>query len=585
MNNLKSIGIDLSRFSPQKLFFILISLQFLIAPFYYQPNFGGEGLYLPYNSAVWIIAVWIIAAASILIIRNKKIILPRYWFGLALLPIGSLISGFIIENTNPTEWLVRISVIFGGYLFFISLFQFQLKPKHIEQSLYILLAMGIISAAYGIFQIHFDVSILKIIPISSNGRPVGIFQQINLQASMMATFLVLIYYLISRPALLSMSFFMKVVLCLSAFLASYTIAASGSRVGLLAATLGLLLLIISRWKLFKLQKRTFAMVLIMTISGATLQTDGLDKTVSKFDRAMGGMETDIRWKVYKVSWELFTEKPLFGHGLGSFQKVFQDKRAEYNRINPLFMESSPRFSHPHNEIVFWLVEGGILSLIGIVVAAIVTFIQLIRIGIQRGGAYASLLIPIVLHSLVELPFYISNTHWLILLFILFITHYNYRKEISTTQLSKSAESLVPITFIINACFSSWILIQAQISNYSLVSYFTSKDKKVEFLEIAKSSFYFRDYAIYLDLKSKIKKSLKDKNPGPIIEFISHTENLIKRTPAIEYYLSLIAVYHSINELDQRDKLFNEAQAIYGKSKKLLRLQKIININKNKDLNN
>lgn len=387
---------DSSLKKPQRLFFILFGILFLIAPFYYQPNLGGEGLFIPHNSSLWIVASWIIASASFLIYKNQQIILPKHWLGLALLPIGALFTGYIAANNNPTEWIIRISVIIGGYLFFLSLFQYQLKSKHIERSLYIVLAMGLIAGAYGIIQSQTGaLNLGHIMPVSPGNQAVGIFQQVNLQASIMATLLILTFYLASRPALKSFSLIVKITLIIAAITASFTIAYSGSRVGLVSAIIGLSLLALGRWKLIQNAKIMFSILTLSVILGATLGQSGLTKTTHKLDRAIGGVEADIRWHMYNLSWQIFTEEPITGHGLGSFQKVFQEERAKYQKNGGSALEAAPRFSHPHNEIIFWLVEGGIIAIIGILAAAIYTFLQLIKLGWQRGFGYAALLLSLI----------------------------------------------------------------------------------------------------------------------------------------------------------------------------------------------
>ncbi|MGH1432276.1 MAG: Wzy polymerase domain-containing protein [Neptuniibacter sp.] len=566
-----------SKFTSQNLFFLLLVLQFVIAPFYYQPNFGGEGLYLPYNSSVWVVAVWIIAAASLLIYRTRSITLPKYWFGLAMLPIGAITTGFLVDTTNSTEWLTRLCVITGGYLFFLALFQFKATPKQIDQSLYVLLAMGMIAATYGIFQVHGIGEIYSFIPRGGDGTPIGIFQQVNIQASLMATLLVLVYYLISRPTIKSTGFVVKVALCFSAFSASYLIAASGSRVGLLGAFIALSILIMGRWRLLQLHKGIFFIIILFTAVGAASQSSGLLKSSAKFDRALGGMEADVRWKVYKISWDLFLESPITGHGLGSFQKVFQDKRRTYQQENILHLGKAPRFSHPHNELFLWLVEGGLISLTGILVAAIVTFLQLIRVGWQRGSGYAALLIPIALHSQVELPFYTSNTHWLLLLFLLFITHLHCKKKTPTTGLSLAANRLIPITFMSVAIIGSWFLIQAQIANAHLVKYAASRNTQQQYLNAPVSSYYFRQHALYLLYRHQMLEGLKNKEALPVLELINYTELLLETNPALMYYIELINAYNILGETEKRDQKLQEALNTYESNQKLLYIKQQIDL--------
>ena len=63
----------------------------------------------------------------------------------------------------------------------------------------------------------------------------------------------------------------------------------------------------------------------------------------------------MRWTVLKTSLALFAERPWMGWGVGSFAAVFLE------RAGPLGLGS---ISHPHNELVLWLVEGGLVGLAG-----------------------------------------------------------------------------------------------------------------------------------------------------------------------------------------------------------------------------
>ncbi|WP_299177062.1 PglL family O-oligosaccharyltransferase [uncultured Neptuniibacter sp.] len=564
---------DSSLQKPQKLFFVLFGILFLLAPFYYQPNLGGEGLYIPHNTSLWIVASWIIAAASFLVYRTEEIILPRYWFGLALLPIGAVITGLIAENNNPIEWLVRLSVIIGGYLFFIALFQFRLTSRHVERSLYIILASGIILATYGCIQIVIGGQNIGFVPISPNHIPVGIFQQINLQASAMATLLVLVYYLVSRPTVRSMGWIVQLTLLIAATVASYMIAISGSRVGLLGASLGLFILFLGRWKLFQHAKKLLILVIIATIAGGLLGSSGLAKTSAKFDRAIGGVEADIRWKVYSISWELFTEKPLIGHGLGSFQKVFQDKRAEKQVNNELSLGNAPRFSHPHNEFIHWLVEGGLLSVIGVIAAIIITFIQLSKDGWQRGAGYASLLLPIALHSQVELPFYISNFHWLLLLFLLFIVNQAGKLKYSTNSISESAQKTLPISIAITLIFTTFLLVRDHTAYAGIVNYYKSRQSAPQHLTTGLNSIYFYDQATYLRLKRNMMVGIRKGDSQNALEFLAWSEYMLKISPQLNLYADRAIAFDFLQEKESRDKEIRIGESIYLNHPMIIKLKK------------
>lgn len=558
----------------QKIFFGLFVLLFLVAPFYYQPNFGGDGLYLPFNSSVWGVACWVVVIASLISFREGTVVLPRYWFSLLLIPLNALVIGVIAENNNPTEWLVRVSAIVGGYLFLLSLFQYSLRSRHIDIILCVFVVMGGIAATYGFVQIYPGFHIEGIVPYSENYLPTGIFQHVNVQASLMSTVLVLIYYLLSRPALANTSLVVGAGLCIVALLASYTVAISGSRVGLLGAALGLILLFLGRWKLFKFRRKTVIAVIACTVIGIMLGNEGIERSSAKLDRAMGSMDHDIRWKVYSLSWELFKEAPLAGHGLGSFEKVFQEKRAEYQVSGKLSLGQAPKFTHPHNELIFWMVEGGLLAILGILIATLFTIVQLIKLGWQRGLGYAALLLPIALHTQVELPFYISATHWLVILVLVFLVHQHVGKvEIAITSISSAARIAIPACFLVFSLLCTSFLVQTQVAYAGIFRYLYGQEKDPKFLQLGQNNFYFQEYTTYLVLRREMLIGLRIGNQKPVEAFAIWAEEHIKTSPDVYVYKDLAFAYNAMGNTALRDRTMRKALSIYEQNKALVDLKK------------
>ncbi|EAR61730.1 PglL family O-oligosaccharyltransferase [Neptuniibacter caesariensis] len=570
---------DSSYKKPQKLFFALFGILFLIAPFYYQPNLGGEGLFIPHNSTIWIVATWIIAAASFMIYRTNEIVLPRYWFGLALMPIGAWITGFVAVNNNPTEWLVRLSAITGGYLFFLSLFQFRLTKQQIVNALIIVVLMGFIAAFFGLAQALGWSKHFSFIPFSPSQTPVGIFQQINIQTSFMVTMLVLILYIASSFTQSKISPAVTLLLIITAFFASYTVSLSGSRVGLLGIALSLPLMLISRWKELCTKKSILIGLLLTMCIGGFLGKEGVISTSNKIERSItniGGMEGDIRWKIYIQSWEIFKESPLIGHGLGSFQKVFQERRADIQTQGITSFGDAPRFSHPHNEFIFWLVEGGALSVIGILCAVAATLTLFYKLGWRKGLSLTALLIPITLHTQVELPFYISNTPWLLFLFLLFLCH-NYDKKIFSTEvISTAARTTISLSFFFISLVSSFALVNAQSANAGIVKYLQLNQSYPQNLLPALNNAYFREYATYLALRRQLFLGIKGKKLEPAKTYIQWAENSLKTVPAPQTYRDLVIAYHYLGDENNARRTLQHALSIYSEDMGLLELSEKIN---------
>ncbi|VTR25979.1 Lipid A core - O-antigen ligase and related enzymes [Serratia fonticola] len=87
--------------------------------------------------------------------------------------------------------------------------------------------------------------------------------------------------------------------------------------------------------------------------------------------------------------------------------------------------------HPHNELLLWWVEGGLIALLGmlilvwaglkLVARSRLRDMQAFSYGKASAGEALALcvaLLPIALHSQTEYPFYLSALHWLVFLLLL-----------------------------------------------------------------------------------------------------------------------------------------------------------------------
>ena len=113
------LGQDSDESRASKVLTILLSLLFLVAPFYYQDNLGGEGLNLPFNAVVWLPVLFIIAAAIFKIIESGEWVRPSYLWLILAMPIGLYLTGFVSgmdrpqlifqARTEPSYFLLAVS--------------------------------------------------------------------------------------------------------------------------------------------------------------------------------------------------------------------------------------------------------------------------------------------------------------------------------------------------------------------------------------------------------------------------------------------------------------------------------------------
>lgn len=233
-------------------------------------------------------------------------------------------------------------------------------------------------------------------------RPYGIFQQVNVLASFLATGLICSVWLWIKndknfPLIISMS---ALVISVALFLTQ-------SRTGMLGFLLALsIILIISAPQVrIKLIKIIFVIVL-----GAVIAS------IVRYQISLGTREYTgsnvARFELWLHSVEMIMAKPFSGWGFGSFEHDFARIRMDAHAYKNSF-----DVVHPHNEILYYWIEGGVLAFTGLMAILISWFLPLwkLRNNVERQLLW-SLTLPVVLHTMLEFPLYQSLPHlWLLLL--------------------------------------------------------------------------------------------------------------------------------------------------------------------------
>ncbi|MEH6577877.1 MAG: Wzy polymerase domain-containing protein, partial [Amphritea sp.] len=564
----------------QTLGLVLIGLLFLPASFYFQPNLGGEGMFIPFNSTVWIAATLVVSSAVLLMLKQGHITLPRYWLLLAALPAGIIISGFVVESFLPTEWLFRQLYILGGFCFLLALFQFRFTPKDLDKLIIIFLLASLAHATYGISQIIWP-GIYPAWIVPSNGTPYGIFQQINLQASLQATALLTAFFLISKPLCLRPMPGLSLLLLLTIFTSSFIVAYSGSRVGLLSALIGLLLLLIGRWKLLLGNKTLLvAAILLISLSGylgkeGALRATGKFQDLSILDESVATLGAGSRKNIYSIAFSLLKEAPVFGHGIGSFQKQWHDKKVDFITSHPEASLPPQRLSHPHNELMFWMVEGGLISISGIVITALTVLVAIFRCGWKRGVSYLALLLPVTLHTQVELPFYISNIHWFLLLSLLFLI-LQHDKVTKKINLSRAATISIASSAVILFAVTTFFMVHSIKANAGIVRFLESRMSQPRHLEAGLANPYFNEMAELQLMRTLLLRDLQARQNNFAPEFINWATAYLEYRPISQIYVDLARAHLAIGERDKALAVIAKGTAIYPTNKGISEAVMLIN---------
>ena len=104
---------------------------------------------------------------------------------------------------------------------------------------------------------------------------------------------------------------------------------------------------------------------------------------------------------------------------GRFEPGYIMYTARQHQLNQNYPAGIPSLTHPHNELLYWSIEGGLIPLLAIVFTSIFILARLYQT--NKGGRIATfaLFLPIILHNQIEYPFYHSAIHWITLILLVY----------------------------------------------------------------------------------------------------------------------------------------------------------------------
>jgi O-antigen polymerase len=545
---------------------VLLTALFLVAPFYIQSNMGGAGFDLPYNIAVWIVASWLIALSVYNLISKQQFIIPKLWPFLIAFPSIIVLNGLLVsEAALPDAWLFKQLYIIGGVFFLFGLFQFDLERKAINHILFLIVVASGLHATIGIGQIFIPHDLPEWVPVN-NTIPRGMFQQINVQASFLVTGVIIALYLVTELDFENRAFYQKGILLLAYITSLYIVFASGSRVGLLALVLAVALLILARYKEFKKQAKMTLLIALLSICAFIAGQSDLQKTIDKSAQLTEKSYSTARIAMYTIGVEIVSQKPLLGHGIGSFLTAWNPQASDFYLRYP--ETNLPNYvTHPHNEVLLWMIEGGLLAVIGLILFTVGIFIALYGSGFSCGAAYAALLIPISLHTQVELPFYISSVHWFLWLFLIYIAMKNNTKIIEV-NISEAATKLIQSVNIIFVVIVTLFLFNTAKAQLDIYNYLTGKDTGRPHLSVALNNLYTKNYAEQLAMRSNLYANIENNNREGVENFVVWANDYVSKSPELKMYENLISASVFLNPKGKGCDMVKEALTMYAHNEPL-----------------
>jgi len=372
---------------------------------YYIPNMGGSGLRLPQNLIGW--GVMAMLSGIIFHDRLRRRADLRYSLSFVYASVGALLLSLPLLWSPELLWqriaLTRVLAIFGALLFFYSLTQLSLTHLQKRRWAWLILAASTGQILFACVQVFYPDSLSLLEFNSLRMRPHGIFQQVNVLASFLATGLLVAVWLFSTTR----SVIASLILGVSVLVHGGWLLLLQSRIGWLGAlvgTAGLALVYCRRWR--------FILAVAMAILGTAIAGFDMPKVFHYVDKADSNF---VRLTTLKYALMMISEHPWTGWGYGGFEHQFirfvigEGQLAGY-RLNGI--------KHPHNELLLAGVEGGITALAGMAMLFIAwlklapLFVRQ-RIAVQH-TAWWVMTLPIALHTMTEYPLYQSVPHIFVL---------------------------------------------------------------------------------------------------------------------------------------------------------------------------
>lgn len=397
---------------------------------FYIKNSGGAGIELPINLlTLFVIGVFFLYCAS----SRNHFFRPYYKNIFLLCGLGAL----------AVPWLLDIKQSPGGILLLVAFLAWQWLARlnmHQHTRRFILWAVFLLALAQSIicaiqsFMPQLAGELFEYVWLKTSGRPYGIFQQINVLASFLATGLGCGFLLLRTEEKTSRHLFVIAGLGALAFI----LGINQSRVG----ELGIGIVLIGLTVALKDEIPHSRLLAGWGVIIATLLTgvwcanhvhfmiNGKEYLLA---RDFAGSNHN-RWHVLKITMQMIALKPWLGWGYGNFEYEFSRYVIAHPELNFSLTEN---FTHPHNELLYAWFQGGVVALFGM----LLLFAGWVKILIEGfrdsrlSGAYALLILPLLLHLNTEYPFYQSFVHFVtfvLLLRIGVIDKYEPQQGVSTT---------------------------------------------------------------------------------------------------------------------------------------------------------
>lgn len=537
-----------------RLFWLFLTIYVALGMHVFMHNQGGSGLYLPFNMVGWAFVSVLISIGiwHLTVVKQLTFSRTQLWF---LIGFAILLLPFL----NPqAEWNAsaqpRFLAIVAGVLLFFALSQFQFKEQQRHVLLYLLLGAVAIEAIFGLIQFFIlrDGNWLGY-SVKVN-RPYGIFQKDSVFSSFLAAGLAISFYLQRWDEVVLTSRWRQILLSVILVAVPLLLVQIQSRAGNYGVILLLLCMLPVLWSY---NRRIFWWSVVLLSIGLSI---GLLVHTSVRSADSYVLTSGFRKLYWSHLLTMLPQSPWLGHGYGSFEYTFlHDFYApEHITLGMRLMEEN--LDHPHNEVLFWLHEGGIVAVVGLMVFATGYICALLKCaGWAKRISLLALVLPLLFHSMVEYPFYHSVAHFFFFIVFLWLAdaESSQQKIIVCNYwfLARFMAVLIPLIVV------PFMLTGLQAA-YVLTKYDRVKDKNPQVLEqIINPLPWMMMYEFQMrNVQLTFSAAMHDK--AGLESYVDWAKQFLHNTPRAIVYARLVYAFEQLNDRQQAQYWLDEGKRLF-----------------------
>ncbi|WP_143354851.1 PglL family O-oligosaccharyltransferase, partial [Erwinia sp. OLTSP20] len=406
----------------------LLAAALLVPPLGLWP---GEGRFIA--SGLY----WVLAAAWLAVVCLRATSLRLRWYAAPLAGMALLSLPAVWGDTLSLPVVSRVTALWLAGLVLAGVSACRLSRGGAARLGDALVAAGVAAAVTVYVQVLAPDPQAVWMPAAGDGRPSGLFMQVNCMASFLATVIGVATLQVLRghhrgpmglalgvmgPALVCCQSTVGVLGAALVVVALLLLARYYRVLVVLVAVAGIALGGLAGWQSISQPAPTTAAVVAAPVGASPTSSHAppvpYPDLVTGLDHSDGRAARVILWR---AAWRQWLTHPFFGTSMGSFTRVF----TEVLRDPELGYRWETTTRHPHNELLFQAVEGGLVAVSGLLLIVgwglwrtYLAWRAMAPVGgfcAPRGDAAGWLVccLPIALHAMVELPLYQSPLHVLV----------------------------------------------------------------------------------------------------------------------------------------------------------------------------